>query len=226
VALDVVLLGDRDTEFVTHRALDALIAQLPSPVSARWVASDAVGAERQAADADGLWLVPGGYADVDVVYRAVTHARTTDQPFLGTCAGFQHVIVEYARNVAGLSGADHRGADPGSTTAVIDRLACSLVGKERKVVPVAGTRFAEICGPDPFVGFHYCSFGLAPAYEEALVSAGLVIGAHADDAGVEAVELPGHRFFLATLFQPQMGALSGAELHPLIAAFLASLGPR
>ena len=109
---------------------------------------------------------------------------------------------------------------------MIDWLACSLVGKEREVVPVAGTRFAKICGDDPFVGFHYCSFGLAPAFEEALVAAGLVIGAHAEDAGVEAVELPDHRFFMATLFQPQMGALSGAEPHPFVAAFLASLGPR
>jgi CTP synthase (UTP-ammonia lyase) len=48
----------------------------------------------------------------------------------------------------------------------------------------------------------------------------VVISAHAPDAGVEGIELPGHPFFVATLFQPQVGALAGRPLHPLIAAFL------
>jgi CTP synthase (UTP-ammonia lyase) len=54
---------------------------------------------------------------------------------------------------------------------------------------------------------------------ERLTAAGVVVSAHAEDAGVEGIELPGHPFFVATLFQPQIGALSGAPLHPLIAAF-------
>ena len=53
---------------------------------------------------------------------------------------------------------------------------------------------AAICGAAPFTGFHFCGFGLAPGVEERLEAAGLVIAAHADDAGVEAFELPGHPF--------------------------------
>ena len=60
-------------------------------------------------------------------------------------------------------------------------------------------------------------------YVDRLVEHGLVISARADDAGVEAVELPDHPFFLATLFQPQMTALSGAGLHPIIRAFVVAV---
>jgi CTP synthase (UTP-ammonia lyase) len=82
---------------------------------------------------------------------------------------------------------------------------------------VPGTRLAAICGDDPFEGFHWCNYGLSDAWVARLESAGLVVSAHADDAGVEGVELPPseHPFFVATLFQPQMAAPD----HPLIRAF-------
>jgi CTP synthase (UTP-ammonia lyase) len=54
----------------------------------------------------------------------------------------------------------------------------------------------------------------------------VVVGAHAPDAGVEGIELPGHPFFVATLFQPQVGALAGRPLHPLIGALLDAAGGR
>ena len=53
-----------------------------------------------------------------------------------------------------------------------------------------------------------------------MTAAGVVVCARAPDAGVEGIELASHPFFLATLFQPQVGALAGAPLHPLIGAFL------
>jgi CTP synthase (UTP-ammonia lyase) len=88
---------------------------------------------------------------------------------------------------------------------------------------ISGTRMHALCGDAPFVGFHWCNFGLAAAYADRLVERGLVIAARADDAGVEAVELPNHPFFLATLFQPQIGSIAGKPLHPVIEAFVASI---
>ena len=101
---------------------------------------------------------------------------------------------------------------------VIAPLACSLVGEERPVTPVPGTRLAAICGEATFTGFHWCNYGLADAFVARLEAAGVVVSARAPDAGVEAIELPDHPFFVATLFQPQVGALAGAPLHPLITA--------
>jgi CTP synthase (UTP-ammonia lyase) len=140
-------------------------------------------------------------------------------PLLGTCGGFQYAVLEFARTVAALH-ATHAETDPGIEDPVIAPLGCSLVGRERTVAPVPGTRLAAICGEAPFTGFHWCGYGLADARCAELAADGLVISAHADDAGVEAVELPDHPFFLATLFQPQVGAARGAPVHPLIRAFL------
>ena len=105
---------------------------------------------------------------------------------------------------------------------VIDRLACGLIGREREVTAVPGTKIYELLGAGPFTGFHWCNYGLAPAYAGRLTQHGLVISARADDAGAEAVELPSHPFFLATLFQPQVGALAGRPLNPIIKAFMAA----
>jgi CTP synthase (UTP-ammonia lyase) len=137
---------------------------------------------------------------------------------LGTCGGFQHMAVEFARNAAGIAGAAHEETEPGAEAIVVAALACSLYGEERTVVPVTGTRLAAICGAEPFTGFHFCGYGLVPGVAERLEAAGLVIGAHAEDAGVEAVELPGHPFYLATLFQPHVGSSRAATVHPLLAA--------
>ena len=83
-------------------------------------------------------------------------------PFLGTCGGFQHALVELARSRAGIEDAAHEESDPDAADPVVRRLACSLYGELRTVTPVPGTRFAEICGTEPFEGFHYCGYGLDP----------------------------------------------------------------
>jgi CTP synthase (UTP-ammonia lyase) len=216
----VVLLGDRNPEFVTHRELDAAIALFPSALSARWVGTDTPDALRTA-DADGLWAVPGTpYRNDDAVYAAIAHARTSGQPFLGTCGGFQYAVVEFARNVAGIVGAAHAECDPEAETRVVERLTCSLVAKERSVIAVPGTRLHALCGDAPFTGFHWCNYGVAPAYVESLQSHGLRVTATAEDAGVEAVELADHVFFVATLFQPQIGAGAARSLHPVIQGFI------
>ena len=132
-------------------------------------------------------------------------------------------IVVFARNVAGLAGAEHAETATGHDYLVVDRLTCSLVGKERNVTALAGTRLHALCGDPSFAGFHWCNYGLAPAYLDVLARHGLVVSALADDGGVEAVELPHHPFFLATLFQPQVGSVAGRPLHPIIGAFAAAV---
>jgi CTP synthase (UTP-ammonia lyase) len=217
---DVVLLGDRNPEFLTHRALDAAIALFPPAVRARWVGTDTDDA-LHTTDADAVWVVPGTpYRNDDAVYSAITKARTSGQPFLATCGGFQYTVIEFARNVAGLTNAAHAETDPEAASAVIERLTCSLVAQERSVIAVPGTRLHDLCGGAPFIGFHWCNYGVAPEYLQRLTSHGLRVTATADDAGVEAMELADHPFFLATLFQPQIGALAGRPLHPVIQGFI------
>lgn len=216
----LAVLGDHDSTKPTHRELEAALGLLPADVRALWVGTDS----DDAADLsgfDGLWVVPGSpYADDAAVYAAIQWARVSGRPFLGTCSGFQYAVVEFARNVAGLRDAAHAEESPDAEKPVVEALSCSLVDQRREVSVVAGTKLAGSCGTEPFVGSHWCNFGVADAYVDALGAAGLTVAATAEDAGVEAVEYGAHPFFVATLFQPQMGASRTGELHPLIAAFV------
>jgi CTP synthase (UTP-ammonia lyase) len=215
----IAVLGDLNREYLTHRELEAAVGLFPEWASAEWVPTDSdvpAALDR----ADGVWLIPGTpYRNDDAVYAAIHSALETGLPLLGTCGGFQYIVVELARSLAGID-ARHEETDPGADALVAAALSCSLVGQERPVTCVPGTRLAELCGTEPFAGFHFCNYGLAPAYVGALTAAGVVVCAHAPDAGVEGIELPGHPFLMATLFQPQVGASRGGPLHPLIGALL------
>lgn len=213
-------MGDRDPHHLTHRELDASIALMPAGVEAAWVATDGPDA-RHLGGFDALWIVPGTpYRDEEPVFAAIERARREGVPILGTCGGFQHMLVEFARNVAGMTAAAHAETEPDARVHVVSALACSLVGERRTVTTVPGTLVAELCGEAPFTGFHWCNYGLEPAHLERLVAAGLVVSATAEDAGVEAVELPGHPFYVATLFQPQVGSSASGALHPLVTALV------
>jgi CTP synthase (UTP-ammonia lyase) len=222
-AVKILALGDRDPSHLTHRELDAAFALMPEGVQCAWTASDSAQA-RELDAADGVWLLPGTpYRDDDAAYTAVDHCRVSGTPFLGTCGGFQYACVGLARAIAGVKGAAHAEQDPDAADLIVVPLQCSLYGERRLVVPVAGTRLAQICGDAPFPGFHWCGYGLDPQAETVLQAAGVVISAHAEDAGAEAIELPDHRFFMATAFQPQVGSGESRALHPLIGAFLAAV---
>jgi CTP synthase (UTP-ammonia lyase) len=129
-------------------------------------------------------------------------------------------VVEYFRNVLRIADASHAESDGNNGGNVVHRLACSLQGEERLIRPVAGTRFSELVDDEPFVGMHYCSYGPGPDEVQRLAAGGMVIEATAEDAGAEVIELPSNRFFMLTLFQPQVGALAGRPLHPLLGEFV------
>ena len=207
----IAALGDRDTAHLTHREIDAAIELAPDGTEIRWLPTQDASLD----GFDGVWVLPGTpYRDDGAVYRAIRVAREQGMPILGTCGGFQYMAVEYARNVAGIAGAGHEETEPDAGELVVGRLACSLVGEQRSVTTVPGTRLAALCGSEPFTGFHWCSYGLAEGVIERLQATGLVVDAHADDAGVEGFELPSHPFYLATLFQPQVGSSASSALHP------------
>jgi CTP synthase (UTP-ammonia lyase) len=173
MAVSIAVLGDRNTDHLTHREIDATLELMPADVDARWLPSPEA---ESAVEADGLWVVPGTpYRDGGAVLAQIRRARTAGMPILGTCGGFQHMLVEFARNAAGLEDAAHAETDPDAADPVVARLSCSLV-----------------------------------------------VSARAPDAGVEAVELPGHPFYVATLFQPQVGSSASGRLHPLIDALISA----
>jgi CTP synthase (UTP-ammonia lyase) len=212
----IALLGD-DRGHRSHQELNALRPMLRDlGVETTWVPTDSGFAIEEY---DGVWLVPGSpYADDDAVLRALTVVRERGIPFLGTCGGMQYAVVELVRSLLGES-ATHAESDGEADDNVVTALACSLVGEERLVTPVPGSRFAGWV-PEPFLGMHFCSYAPTPEVVARLQeSLGVVVGATADDAGAEVLELPGHPFYVMSMFQPHVGALAGAPVHPLVRAF-------
>ena len=189
-------------------------------VVTEWMATDG-DRVRDLSGSNGIWLTPGSpYANDEAAYEAVRWARENDVPFLGTCGGLQYAVIEYFRNILGVSDASHAESDGVEGSNVIRQLACSLQGQERLVRPVPGTRFARLVDDEAFTGMHYCSYGPGPDELRRLTEGGMVIEATADDAEAEVIELPAQRFFMLTLFQPQIGALAGKPLHPLLREFV------
>ncbi len=213
-------MGDEKPVYPSHRELNALRGTLGRDVSAEWVPTDGDQVNDLSGFA-GVWLTPGSpYADDAAVYRAVRWARENDVPFLATCGGLQYAVIEYFRHVLDVADASHAESDGTADGNVIRPLACSLQGQERVVRPVPGTRFARLVDDRPFVGMHYCSYGPGPAELQRLIESGMTIEATADDAEAEVIELPSNGFFMLTVFQPQIGALAGRPVHPLIREFL------
>ena len=130
--------------------------------------------------------------------------------------------MEYARNVLGLSEADHSENNPAASMPVIAALECALVEKSAQVVLSAGLiRTAYSDATEIEEGYH-CSYGFNPAYFDLLFANGdLRATAHDLEGAVRGVELRGHPFFVATLFQSERRALR-AEMPPLVEAFIAA----
>jgi len=222
------LIGDYSPDVPAHRAIPAALelarASAGREVAWRWVETrDLRNAARDLSDCAGIWVTPASpYANMTGVLEAIGWARETRRPFLGTCGGFQHALIEFARNVAGLPGADHAESNPEGEVLVVTRLCCSLVDKTGLVRFVSGSRLQAAYGSDRATEGYRCNYGLNAAHRRRLEEAGLRFTAFDEDGNVRGAELPAHPFYVGTLFQPERAALSG-RLPPVVKAFLEAI---
>jgi CTP synthase len=217
----IALVGDFSADVTAHRAINESmrLAGSLACIEPHWIHTSALGSAQVLDSFDAIWCVPNSpYANTDGALWAIEWARTRQVPFLGTCGGFQHAVLEFVRHVLGRSDAAHAELDSGASFPVIAPLACALVEKSEHILPTGQGRFAQWYGAPRAEGFS-CSFGLNPACETLLENSGLEVVARGESGEVRAVELREHPFFLGTLFQPERTALRG-ELHPLVDAFL------
>jgi CTP synthase (UTP-ammonia lyase) len=226
-ALRIGLIGDRDEGVVAHHAIPLALglaaAACEVDVDVAWIGTDAVGDAQDLSRLEGLWCVPGSpYRNMQGALAAIRHARERRIPFMATCGGFQHAVVEYARNVLGWSDADHAETSPDAARAVIVPLNCALVEVRDAVHLRAGSRAAEAYATDRIEEAYHCRYGLAEGFRAAIADGPLRITAVDDHDDARAIELAGHPFFVATLFQHERVALVGA-CPPLARAFVAAV---
>ena len=217
----IAVVGDYADAKETHRATNAELAAAGADVT--WVPTSSISDPAVALEGfDGLVIAPGSpYASVEGALAAIRHAREQAVPLVAMCGGFQHVVLELARNVLGLGDAAHAELDPAAEQLAVTPLACSLVGQRHPVRLVAGSRVAEIYRAERVVEPYFCSFGLNPTLEPRLAAHGVVVSGRDDDGNARVIELREHPFFLATLFVFQARE-DRSKPHPLTAAFLRS----
>jgi CTP synthase (UTP-ammonia lyase) len=223
----ILIIGDYNDSFAPHLATKAAIqhsaAALGINAEFEWVAPiefDDPDRRTRVRKAAAVWIAPGSpYSSLHGTLAAIEIARTEGIPLFGTCGGFQHVILEFARNVLGFQDAQHAEYDPYASWLFISKLDCSLVGRKMPISLVPGSRAALIYGRTEVEEEYYCNFGVNPEYVPLLRESELCTSGSDPEGEVRIVELADHPFFIATLFVPQMRSTPDSP-HPLITEFL------
>jgi len=222
--VEIALVGDFDSSVPAHqaipRALNNVAAKLGIELAIQWMPTQQIDSETMLHRFHGFWCVPASpYRNMEGALRAIQFARERQVPFLATCGGFQHAVIEYARNVLGWSDSEHAETSPHASRKVIAPLSCQLVEKTGTVNVVPNTRLAQAYGKTEITEGYRCRFGLTPQFADSLLKGPLVAVAFDSQREVRAIELKGHPFFVATLFQPERAALKG-EPVPLAESFV------
>jgi len=208
---------------------------LGTKVSIRWIDSETVTdakAEEILGGGDGL-IVPGGFGSrgVEGMIAAARYAREKDVPYLGICLGMQVAVIEFARHVCGLDGANSGEFDAGSPHKVIDFLPdqSDTVSKGGTLRLGAwpcrteeGSRMAACYGKELISERHRHRYEFNNDYRERLSAAGLrLCGLSPDGRIVEAVELSEKRFFIGVQFHPEFKSRPNRP-HPLFVGLIAA----
>jgi CTP synthase len=209
-------------------------------VEIRWVPSDACqtpeGATAALAGVDGI-CVPGGFGvrGIEGKLGAIRHARVNGIPTLGLCLGLQCMVIEVARDLAGIEDANSTEFDPDTPNPVISTMATQLdvvagrgdMGGTMRLGSYPahlqpGSVVAEAYGATEITERHRHRYEVANAYRDRLSAAGLVFsGTSPDGTLVEFAELPAdvHPFFVGTQAHPELKSRP-TRPHPLFAAFV------
>ena len=209
-----------------------------------WVQAEEVEglmAEGRLRDLDGM-IVPGGFGErgIEGMIAAVGYAREGQIPCLGLCLGLQVMVIEFARNIAGLERANSREFSPSAPHLVID-----LMDDQREIVSQSnyggtmrlgtypaklrpGTQMADIYGSPEMLIFerHRHRYEFNPRYRRRLEQAGLVCSGESPDGRlVEMIELPSHPLWIGTQAHPEFKSRPDRP-HPLFRALVGAASER
>lgn len=176
-------------------------------------------------------LVPGGFGDrgIEGKIRAIRYARENQLPYLGLCLGLQTAVIEFARNVCGLEGANSKEFDDLTPHPVViylkeqeyvTRLGGTMRLGAYPCVLKAGSLAERLYGSREISERHRHRYEVSNAYRDQLVAGGLSLcGTSPEGDLVEMIELPGHPFFIASQFHPEFKSRPN-RAHPLFRGFI------
>jgi CTP synthase len=202
-------------------------------VEVQWVDSERLekeGSEALLRGIDGI-LVPGGFGQrgIEGMVQAVTYAREKKVPFFGICLGMQVAVIEYARHICGLQGANSTEFDPETPYPVIDLLFEQVGVKTKGGTMRLGAYAAKVCsdslafaayGREDISERHRHRYEVNNKYRSHLENAGLIVSAQSPDGSlVEMIELPEHPWFVGGQFHPELKS-TPRNPHPLFREFI------
>ena len=185
-------------------------------------------------------LVAGGFGDrgTEGKIQAAQYARETKTPYLGICLGMQVAVIDFARNIANMKGANSSEFNPKTEYPVIALITewtnedgsveqrneeSDMGGTMRlggqKCNLTAGTKSREVYGADEISERHRHRYEFNNNLRDQLVESGLIIGGISDDDLVEIIELPDHPWFIGVQFHPEFKS-SPRDGHPLFTSYI------
>jgi CTP synthase len=247
VEVTIALVGKyvdlRDSYMSINEALVHAGLQTRTRVNIRYIESGQVEGDDLSclSDVDAI-VVPGGFGDrgVEGKINTVRYARENRIPYLGICLGMQVAVIEFARNIAGLSGAHSTEFDPATEHPVIALITewqdndgtnkersmesdlggtMRLGAQECRLTP--GSFAAQTYGAESVNERHRHRYEFNNRYLERLKSAGMEFSGFSIDGLVETVELPGHPWFIGCQFHPEFTS-NPRDGHPLFTGFVAA----
>jgi CTP synthase (UTP-ammonia lyase) len=228
--LRIGLIGDFDIHKPAHRAIPHALTlaakALPDcHVDATWVATSVLahGAARHLAPFAGLWCAPGSpYTSFNGALNGIQYAREKSIPFLATCGGFQHAILEYARHALRIHEAEHAESNPKAILPFISLLTSPIIERDDLVRFAEGSRVRAIYNLPEVREVYHCSYGLPRAQEGWFKNTPFKFTGRDRANEARVFELDAHPFYIGTLYQPERSSLKG-RTHPLITAFLQAI---
>ena len=222
----IALIGDFNSSVTAHLAIPRAIKLAAKMnqinVQYKWLDTDSLKNDIDSilSEFQGIWCVPASpYKNMQGALSAIQYARENSIPFLGTCGGYQHAILEFARNVLNLSDADNSEVNPDTSFPLIGALQCALVEKEGEIILAENTQVKKMYACTTIYEKYHCTYGFNGKYVPLFDQSELTISGVDNDNDPRVIELSSHQFFIATAFQPERSALLENN-HPLITAFI------
>lgn len=225
--MKIAIIGEFDSNFrphvATNEALEHVRAFLKEEFQVAWVSTEYVekNFEEVIRKYQGFWIAPGSpYKSMLGALKLIEYARVHQKPTLGTCGGFQHMAIEFARNVLNIEDAEHAEYDPYASRLVVNPLSCDLKGEPLQIDLIhSDSKVYQIYGTDKIQEKYYCNFGLNPEYQEDFDKKGFRVVGSDEHQEARILELDKHSFFVATLFVPQDNS-SFEKPHKLVLEFI------
>lgn len=220
----IAIIGEYDeclrAHLFTSQALRHSADLLRIEMEDEWIPTTAI-TETSLEDFDAVWLAAGQpYASFDASLDVLRHARETKLPCLATCRGFQHMVLELARNVVGVATAAHAEYEPEATDFFISAMPPQpLISRARYIdIPLRSPVFpmySKKRAPERFFG----KYGVNPKVERSLEMARFTSMASEPIGNFRIGGLTNHPFYIGTMFLPQLRSTIMLP-HPLVTAFL------